>query len=154
LARITDIFMDVEAMEDPEEFVRQINQLLSLKQLRKDLMSIFRETDLPTFIFTYFENWHGFLGQLFRELIGRVIEFPQDNQMHRFPDARRIFDSIADRASHDPRRMVSQLRLVDDVPGEPGKVHWCIKTEAGIYYTGKLTLDEPRSAFLPDPAVG
>ncbi len=74
LEQITDIFL-TENDVGPR-FINQLNRLLSMENLRKEMLALLASENIPDYWISINENWYGFRKRLLLNIVRKPIQFP------------------------------------------------------------------------------
>ncbi len=126
------------------DLTSQVSGVIGLPRLRAELMTLFRENDLPVTVFEYYENWKGFGMFLLWHLAGQPIGWPAD------PKGR--VKAIREEMLALPRPhniSAETLAIVD----HEGKYHWMLQVCGDKTFTivGGLDAIEGPEAFATPP---
>lgn len=122
----------------------QVSGVIGLPRLRAELMTLFRENDLPVTVFEYYENWKGFGMFLLWHLAGQPIGWPADPKGR----AKAIREEML--ALPRPHNISAETLAVVD---HEGKYHWMLEVSGDKTFTivGGLDAIEGPEAFAAPP---
>ncbi|MBI5778751.1 MAG: hypothetical protein HZA49_04785 [Planctomycetes bacterium] len=92
LEQIADIFLDDARVDKKTHTNTRMCEVVSLKELRQEFISLYTQYGIPVFLFTDKQRWKGFCGMLLKELMHKPIEFQPMSKMSK--EAKKIYDSI------------------------------------------------------------
>ncbi len=74
LEEITDIFLS--EIKIGSEFIGHVNHLLSMENLRKQMLELLAAENIPDYWISINENWYGFRQRLLSNVVRKPIQFP------------------------------------------------------------------------------
>jgi len=90
LEQIADALV-IYADKNPNDFTKRISEIISFKNLKKEINALFKEKRIPRFLFKSLENWNKFISLLIQIVKEKPIKFPDKIKKEKIKD---IYDSI------------------------------------------------------------
>ena len=153
LEKITEILW--KENEVGSLFTRQINKLLSMEELREQLLELFLSEKIPDYLFSIPENWHEFKKRLLSKIVKKPIQFPNKiniyselsnnkykSSSNKIKYAIRIINRLKAKAEDEnfnKNLIVTKLFLDDRVDEKrTGDVYWFIEISQQRLIMGRL----------------
>jgi hypothetical protein len=146
LEEISEIFLSEK--EAGPSFVAQVNHLLSMEELRRQMLVLLGSENIPDFWFSIPDNWQGFRQRLLANIVQKPIQFPPGTAEYakklkkglkvpeRYRKAAQVYCRIKKKASG---LMATRLHLDDRVKGKKkGDVYWVVETIPQRYIMSRL----------------
>lgn len=159
LVKMTDLFLkgiENDTRSCTEEFVKNASCIFSIETLRIEFISVFKNCDLPLFLFNQKENWLGFLGYMLEELSDKPIKFPDNIEKQalssrpKHKSAARAFRQIERLTSNNQRLMARELEIIKGKGALEGSYCWQLRTEPQLYIQSPINCLECNSTFGVD----
>lgn len=144
LESITDVLLS-----EPPDIIAQISKHISLPELRKQIVTLYKSEGFPTFLFVSFHNWRHLCGPIIKRVLQKPIEFPNDPE-HWKKSVKKIYTAMERKSAGRRGLMATRLWLSANLPNYEGEVWWCVQTDEHTQIRGALRFMESRQAFLSD----
>ena len=146
LEEITDIFLTENDIGS--EFIDHVNRLLSMENLRKQMLELLAVENIPDYWISMNENWHGFRQRLLFNVVRKPIQFPlgRDAEADKLDRGEAVSDHLK-KAAEIYLRIKKKSRglgavklyLDDRVPGKKhGDVYWEVEISQQRRIRGRL----------------
>jgi hypothetical protein len=150
LSKITDVMLSDDGTKGVD-IPLEVSKLLSIKKFRSQLLSLYASHNIPTKLFTHFDNWKGIMSLVLKEIVGKVIEFPSDVES-REDYVGMIYKEMKQKATTPERvremLIARKLWLSDNVEKmKKGDIYWFIQTKPNVVISGRLLLLEGDKDF-------
>lgn len=121
IQNIFDLYVELTprgGIEAQDHFLIAASKLFSLEQLRRELILLFEQSNIPTFIFIEKDNWLRFVGRLLDEIQDKPIKLPDgieektQNLTKIEKKARAIYDRMLNKSGGDKRLMIKEVSII------------------------------------------
>lgn len=152
LEEITDIFLSERDL--CSEFISHVNRILSMENLRKEMLELFALQKIPDFWISINENWYGFRQRLLSNVVQKPIQFPPsiaseaekldrgETISNRLKKAAEIYLRIQKKSQG---LGAVRLYLDDRAEGKkPGDVYWEVEISKNRRIRSRLFFSNPK----------
>ena len=152
LERITGSFLQASGLND--RFIEEVNKILSMDNLRKQMLELFALESIPDDWISINYNWYGFRQRLLSNIVRVPIKFPEsiDSEVEKLTVGKKLSKYAKERAKiylriQQKSRGLGAVSLVldDEVQGKPkGDVWWEVEISLNRKIRSRLFYYDPK----------